>query len=232
MLLMNLSAGREWRCRCRKQTWGHKVGKRRVGWTGRAALTHMHYQVWNRQLAGGCWVAQGAQVRALWWPRGWDRPGGSKAHEWGGSCIHIADSLCCTAEMNRILQSNYTPIFFKKKKTSLTHLTSRKGRKRKLREVTWPAQGPTNGSRSRLNVSRSRTRFPDHSLVIIFTHYFFSAVLLLERTENTANICPCFIFITHSALVKQVRVSKFILWFPPPLLKALINIFFFLFQST
>ena len=25
-------------------------------------------------------------------------------------CIHIADSLCCKAEINTILQSNYTPI--------------------------------------------------------------------------------------------------------------------------
>lgn len=47
---------------------------------------------------------------------GWDRRGRSEAHERGGSCIHRADSLCCTAEMNRILQSNYTPIFFKKRK--------------------------------------------------------------------------------------------------------------------
>ena len=30
----------------------------------------------------------------------------------GDICIHKADSLCCTAETNTTLSSNYTPIFF------------------------------------------------------------------------------------------------------------------------
>ena len=28
----------------------------------------------------------------------------------GDTCTHIADSLCCIAETNTTLQSNYTPI--------------------------------------------------------------------------------------------------------------------------
>ena len=40
---------------------------------------------------------------------GWDG-GGRDAEEGGDICIHIADALCCTAETNTTLQSNYTPI--------------------------------------------------------------------------------------------------------------------------
>ena len=39
---------------------------------------------------------------------------GSEVQEGGDVCIHIADSLHCTAETNTTLYSNYTPI---KKKT-------------------------------------------------------------------------------------------------------------------
>ena len=31
----------------------------------------------------------------------------------GDTCIHVADSLCCTTESNTTLKSNYTPIFNK-----------------------------------------------------------------------------------------------------------------------
>ena len=54
---------------------------------------------------------------------GWDREGGREAQErgYGDICIHIADSLCCVAETNAPLQSNYTPIkTFKKKSTCRT----------------------------------------------------------------------------------------------------------------
>ena len=36
--------------------------------------------------------------------------GGWKVQEGGDTCIHIADSLSCTAETNKTLESNYTPI--------------------------------------------------------------------------------------------------------------------------
>ena len=38
---------------------GHGEGKRRVGWTERAALTCRHYHAWNRWLAGSCCVTRG-----------------------------------------------------------------------------------------------------------------------------------------------------------------------------
>ena len=47
---------------------------------------------------------------------GWDGGGGGgrEVQEGGDICIHIADSLRCTAETNITLQSNYSPC--KKKK--------------------------------------------------------------------------------------------------------------------
>ena len=39
------------------------------------------------------------------WGEGWEA-----SQEGAGKCIHIADSLLCTAETNKVLQSNYTPI--------------------------------------------------------------------------------------------------------------------------
>ena len=36
-------------------------------------------------------------------------------HESGAVCVHMADSLCCTAEDNTTLQSNSTPVKKKKK---------------------------------------------------------------------------------------------------------------------
>ena len=36
--------------------------------------------------------------------------GDARERGYGDICIHIADSLCYTAETNTTLQSNYTPI--------------------------------------------------------------------------------------------------------------------------
>ena len=45
---------------------------------------------------------------------GWE--GDARGRGYGDICIHIADSLCCAAETNTALWSNYTPIkMFKKK---------------------------------------------------------------------------------------------------------------------
>lgn len=48
---------------------------------------------------GSCWIAQGAQLGALRRPRGV----GWEAQDGGDVCIHIADSPCCTKEMNTTL---------------------------------------------------------------------------------------------------------------------------------
>ena len=51
---------------------------------------------------------------------GWDREGGRHKREeiWGYMYVHIADSLCYTAETNTPLESNYTPVKIFKKKTN------------------------------------------------------------------------------------------------------------------
>ena len=69
--------------------------------------------VYNRQLVGSCCMAQGAQLGALWWPRGMGRGrsrGRREVQEGGDICICITGSLCCTAETSTTLESNYTPV--------------------------------------------------------------------------------------------------------------------------
>ena len=39
---------------------------------------------------------------------GWDGGGGREVQEGGDVCIHIADSLCCTAETNTIVKQLYS----------------------------------------------------------------------------------------------------------------------------
>ena len=68
---------------------------------------------------GGQCISQRAQLGAQLSPRavGWRR-GGREAQQGEDICMHIADSLCCTVEMNTTLQSNYTPI---KNKLKIKH---------------------------------------------------------------------------------------------------------------
>ena len=48
---------------------------------------------------------------------GWDwGRAGTEGHEGRDMCIHVADSLLCTAETSTTLQSNYIPIKNKDKK--------------------------------------------------------------------------------------------------------------------
>ena len=71
---------------------------------------------------------------------GWDREGGREGDTRGGRygdiCICITDSLCCKAETNTPLQSNYTPIKMFKKKIKgcrhQEHLSTIKGHLKQL----------------------------------------------------------------------------------------------------
>ena len=51
-----------------------------------------HYHVWNRQLVGKCCIVRGAQLAALWWPRGWGG-GQREAQEGGSMCILFTCSV-------------------------------------------------------------------------------------------------------------------------------------------
>ena len=93
-------------------------GKKRLGQIERVALTYIRYHVWNTQLAGSCWRAQGTQLGALGWPRGvgWEW-GGREAPKGGDVCIHITDSLYCTAialQLKMFLNDIVFPCVFKK----------------------------------------------------------------------------------------------------------------------
>jgi len=45
MLLMNLFAGQQWRCRHRKQICGHGGGEERVGGMEKVTWEHIHYHM-------------------------------------------------------------------------------------------------------------------------------------------------------------------------------------------
>ena len=53
-------------------------------------------------------TARGTLLSTLWWPHG------KETQKRGDMCTHMADSLCCRAENNTTLESNYTPINFLK----------------------------------------------------------------------------------------------------------------------
>ena len=50
-----------------------------------------------------CYITQGAQSGALWWPREVGRGDGREAQEEGETCVVMADLHCCTAETNTTL---------------------------------------------------------------------------------------------------------------------------------
>ena len=56
---------------------------------------------------GSCCIAQGARLGGLWWPRRVD-----EAQEGGDRCMHMTDSLRCTAEIN----TTYKAVILQKKK--------------------------------------------------------------------------------------------------------------------
>ena len=63
-------------------------------------------------------TAQGALLNPLWWPKWEEIP------KRGDICIHTADSLCCTAETNTTLQSNFTQIKINEKIDTLLYICS------------------------------------------------------------------------------------------------------------
>ena len=51
-------------------------------------------------------LAQGTLLSALWWPK-WERNPQKRY-----VCMNRADWLCCTADTDTAVWSNYTPVFF------------------------------------------------------------------------------------------------------------------------
>ena len=63
---------------------------------------------------GSSHIAQEDQLSAFWPPRGGDTEGGRegdvRGKKYGDICVCISDSVCCKAETNKPLYSDYTPI--------------------------------------------------------------------------------------------------------------------------
>ena len=79
-----------------------------VGWMGRLGLTRIYYCVSNRKLIRIYSTAQGTLLCG--------DLNKKEIQKRGDICIPIANSLCCTAEINRTLESKYTLITFFLKK--------------------------------------------------------------------------------------------------------------------
>ena len=90
---MKLSAGEEWRCRCRDRTCGHSA-EERVGCTERVGWKHARHRVWDRQRVESC-CNTGSSARLGDYPAGWE--GGSEGRDmW----TPVADPCRWTAHTN------------------------------------------------------------------------------------------------------------------------------------
>ena len=94
MVLKNLFAGQQWRCRHRTGLWT-QWRKERAGRIERGALKHMHYYMYNRWPVGICCIMQGAQTGALWQSR---RVGGGGRWEGGSRGRRHMYVLCLVAQ--------------------------------------------------------------------------------------------------------------------------------------
>ena len=68
MVMMNLFARQQWRCR--ENGLVHRWGKETVGWMEKVAKKHVYYHMSHGEPVGICCMTQGAQILALWQPRG------------------------------------------------------------------------------------------------------------------------------------------------------------------
>lgn len=105
------------------------------------------------------------------WGAGWE------AQKAGDICARVADLLCCIAETNRTLQSNYFPIL----KTGCLqgHELLQKGKEQPL---PWESDGISTpsgpaGSQLQLTFSTPLTGPPAVKLLYGAPHHFFPAVL-------------------------------------------------------
>lgn len=115
MGLMNLSAGKEWRCRHGGQA-ADTAGERRMNWE---SPEHTH-TMQNRQLVGSCSITPGSSARCSGMPEAQKEWTGERRTETqkASDRRHLADSYCFAAKTITTLESNHPPIT-KKKKTSI-----------------------------------------------------------------------------------------------------------------
>ena len=97
----------------------------RVGRFERIALKHVYYHMWNRSPVQVWCNKQGTQSRCTGTTQrdGMGRELGGE-FRMGDTCILMADSRCCVAEPNAILQSNYPPIKNLKRKNTISIIQS------------------------------------------------------------------------------------------------------------
>ena len=85
------------------------IGEGKSGVNGESSIDI--YRILCVKQRAGCYMTQGAQPGALWWPRGVRRMEGSEAQVGGDVCIIMADLHCCMAK-KKIQHCNFPP--FKK----------------------------------------------------------------------------------------------------------------------
>ena len=106
MVQINLFSGQEQSHGHREQTCGHR-GEREGGMNGEIRID-IYPLPCGKQPVVSCCVGQGAQLGALWWPRGvgcgeQDCEGRDNVH------VQLIDFIV-QLETNTTLKSNYTPI--------------------------------------------------------------------------------------------------------------------------
>ena len=98
---------REWTCGY--SGWGEGM----AGWSGRVALTYVHHHVWDRQLDRSCWPARGAQLGALWWPRGLGWGLGGRSRREGVNVYRQPIHVFVQQKLTEYCKATYSS-FFKK----------------------------------------------------------------------------------------------------------------------
>ena len=97
-------------CRRKLYQLSHKgsLGEGEGGMNPEIGQTYTHCCVYNRQLMGTCGTTQGVQLCADVEGRDRGDGGGKEIQEGGDICIHVAESLRCTAKINNIVRQLYS----------------------------------------------------------------------------------------------------------------------------
>ena len=92
-----------WKFKCRSLTNPHPPEEGRWRRSNQETSIDIYTLLCVRQIMVTCYITQGAQLGALWWPRGGCGVVGWRSKGRGDVGMLIADSRCCIAETNTAL---------------------------------------------------------------------------------------------------------------------------------